>query len=253
MKTKTLIIAGLLSFGGTLIATLPASFVIEPLNKPPNIHLSGVKGSLWSGSIAQATINNISWGEVRWKLRPLSLLTGKLGVKLDTKHPEAEIQGLANIHFSKELTLQEVLFSLNSSRINQLQPYAKFDGTAKGRIDTLYLKDFELSQAPLIDGILNLEEASMSSPVNIQQGNYKLSIENNGEENLGKISTHQAPVQISGNVTLNKDWNYKTDLAIKTTPTGKNLDVFLNMAGKKTPDGKLLIKLQGDLKPLLNR
>lgn len=253
MKTKTLIITGLLAFGGTLIATLPASFVVEPLNKQPNITLSGAEGSLWTGNITQATVNNISWGEVHWKLQPLSLLTGKLAVKLDTKHPEADIKGIAKINLSKELTLQDVLFNISGSRINQLQPYAKFAGTAKGRIDNLYLADFELNQAPLIDGVLNLEHASMSMPMNIHEGNYKLMIENNGEENVGKISTHQAPVEITGNLTLKKDWNYKTDLAIKTTPTGSNLNVFLNMAGKKTADGKLLIKQQGDLKPLLKR
>lgn len=253
MKTKTLIFAGLLTFGGTLIATLPASFVVEPLNKQANITLRGSAGSLWSGHISQATVNNISWGEVHWQLQPLSLLTGKVAVKINTKHPEADIQGIAKINLAKEITLQDVLFSISSTRINQLQPYGKFEGMAKGRIDDLHLSDIELSQAPLINGILNLENASMSSPMKINQGNYKLLIENDGEANLGKISTHQAPVEITGNVTLKKDWNYKTDLAIKTTPSGSNLNVFLNMAGKKTADGKLLIKHQGDLKPLLKK
>lgn len=251
MKTKTLIITGLLAFGGTLIATLPASYVVEPLNKQANIHLSGVKGSLWSGNIAQATINNIPWGEAHWQLQPLSLLSGKLAVKLETRHPEANIQGVAKLNLSKELTLQDVLFNIHGSRINQLQSYATFDGVAKGRIDDLFLADFKLSEAPLITGVLNLVHTSMSAPMSIQQGNYKLTIENNGNENIGRISTHKAPVEITGNVTLNKDWTYKTDLAMKTTPTGNNLKVFLNMAGKKTPDGKVLIKLQGDLKPLL--
>lgn len=253
MKTKTLILTGLLAFGGTLIATFPASFVIEPLNKQANITLAGAEGSIWRGNISNATIDNISWGEISWKLQPLSLLTGKLGVRFETKHTEADIQGIAKINLSKELTLQDTLFRINAARINQLQKYATFDGTAKGRIDKLFLRDFTLSQVPLVEGVLNLERVSMSLPTAVNQGNYKLVIKNNDEVNIGEISTYQAPLDITGNVTLKTDWNYKTDLAIKTTPTGKNLDFLLNMAGKKTPDGKLLIKQQGDLKPLLNR
>lgn len=253
MKTKTLIIAGLLTFTVSLVATLPASLVIEPANKQPNIILSGAEGSLWRGSIAQTSIENISWGEVQWTLQPLSLLTGKLAVNIKTTHPDAYIQGIAKINLSKEITLQDVLFTISSKRINQLQAYATFEGQAKGRIDDLFLSDIEFSQAPLLKGLLNLENASMSSPMNINQGNYKLKIENDGETNIGTITTHQAPVEITGNVSLKQDWNYKTDLAIKTTPTGNNLSMFLNMAGKTTSDGKRLIKLQGDLKPLLKK
>ncbi len=50
--------------------------------------LSGIRGTVWSGSAASATIGGLPVQDVRWQVRPWTLLTGRVGGKVEARLPD---------------------------------------------------------------------------------------------------------------------------------------------------------------------
>ncbi|WP_425408609.1 type II secretion system protein N [Hyphococcus sp.] len=67
---------GLLSFFITACVVAPASMLAKLVDvENRNVAFAAIEGTLWRGSIANLSINNISLGNVDFQLAPLSLLT----------------------------------------------------------------------------------------------------------------------------------------------------------------------------------
>ena len=81
----------LLTYIVFLIATLPTTLVLNQVSLPKNIQLSGVSGSIWDTSIAQANIEGNNVQQVNARLSFLSLLT--LTPKLDITFGDELIAG----------------------------------------------------------------------------------------------------------------------------------------------------------------
>lgn len=65
-----------------LIASIPATQVLNRLSLPNNIQIQGVGGSVWSGTAQSITMDGIQVNNVNWELRFLSLMMGKAAAKI---------------------------------------------------------------------------------------------------------------------------------------------------------------------------
>ncbi len=66
------------------LSTLPASTAVRWFVPPPVV-LTGVQGTVWSGSAASGTIGGLSVQDVHWHVRPWTLLTGRVGANVETR------------------------------------------------------------------------------------------------------------------------------------------------------------------------
>ncbi|MCW9089051.1 MAG: type II secretion system protein N, partial [Gammaproteobacteria bacterium] len=78
---------GLVAYGLFLLLLFPAhfawSFAAEPLRQQlPQIEIAGVSGRLWQGEAVSVRYNSRQVGRLQWRLKPLSLLSGKLGLPI---------------------------------------------------------------------------------------------------------------------------------------------------------------------------
>jgi hypothetical protein len=75
---KSLLVIGLLTFVAGIVLLLPARVVYQ-LSASDDIVLGGIEGSIWAGSAREMTGGGLYLRDVRWRMRPLRLFTGKLG------------------------------------------------------------------------------------------------------------------------------------------------------------------------------
>lgn len=76
MKKKFAIgVMFLITYLGFLVATLPATLLLNQVSLPKNISVSGVSGSIWQTNVAQIIIDEVVINQVRTKLNFWSLFT----------------------------------------------------------------------------------------------------------------------------------------------------------------------------------
>lgn len=243
---------GLLAFLLTLLFNIPAAFVTNMIQKQePQIVFQNVSGSLWRGESQNVFYQSKSVGDVSWQLNLWKVLTGKLSAHVKVVHPESKIDGEVILGLSSSLTLNHLDLDITANYLNQWQTFSILQGRLIGHFDRVYIPDLNWSAAPRLEGIVSLEQSGVKTPINIVPGNYRAELEYESGQNIAKLSSRDAPIDVSGTVMLTENWDYKTDLLVSTTPKGNSFAFMIKMAGKATPDGKTHIQYQGNLKPFL--
>jgi len=245
---KKIIFFGLISFLFAAIWQLPLSFAkpyIEKIAK--QIKMSGVSGTIWNAEAKQLIINNTRIDNIKWKVRPLqSLTTLSLNTSFNIQDKNLTANGIARITPQQKLILQDTKFTLDASYLNTLQHNAKLTGDIIGSIKHAILDQKDL---PEINGIINWNEAAISSPIKLPQGDYHALITPDSNGLNIKLTSSDAPAELNGDIKLNKEWLYDANISVKAKDPG--LGSMLGLVGKKQPDGSVKIKQKGDLKPFL--
>lgn len=247
---KKIIFIGLLSFLLASIWQLPLSFAKPYAEKAiKGLKMKGVNGTIWNGKAEHFTINKTFLGEVAWKVDPIKSITSlSLKSSFDITGTSLTASGLAGITPSQKLILDDTTFDLNASYINKLQKYAKLAGELKGNIQHAELDQKSL---PIVKGIIDWKNGAVTSPLQLAPGDYKAIISPDSGDILIKLSSFDAPAELNGEIKLNKEWIYNTDLNLK--PSDKSIEPMIGLLGKKQTNGSIQIKQSGDLKPFLGK
>jgi hypothetical protein len=79
---KNLLVVGLLTFIAGVILLFPARVAYQWL-APDGVSLGGIQGSIWSGTAREVNGGGLYLRDLRWRMRPLRLFTGKLGFDVE--------------------------------------------------------------------------------------------------------------------------------------------------------------------------
>ena len=245
---KKIILLGVVTFLIALLSKTPASIIAPWLTAGSPFTLQAVSGSLWKGRAGDISYEKISLGSGHWTVSPFGLLAGAFQGQFGINGNDMKADGGYQYSFTNRLMLDQTQFKIDGGLINQLQRYARLNGQFVGKINHLEMSLKEPLQPPLVSGLLNWERGSLTSPVKLPAGNYQLKIEPETEGVLiARVSAKDAPVDIKGSVTLDSEWQYRTDLKLKTTASGQGLNGMLSMVGRPQSDGYISIVETGKL------
>lgn len=250
---KKILFLGLLTFIAALLWQAPATLLTTHLEQNnPGLSIKGIEGQFWKGSAEQVSYQQNPLGTATWTISPLGLLMAGFSGHLTLNSPDFNVDGRFISGMDGSLLLNDMRFDVSSQWINRVQNYTILAGNFRGLITELESKPSNPTEPPLINGTLNWEQGAIKKPLSLPTGNYRLAItpDTNGKL-TAKLSANKAPLEIKGTLTLDKKWQYSTDLKVKTTPTGKALKGFLSMTGKKNTDGSVQIKKSGTLAYLM--
>lgn len=90
-----------------LLVKLPASHVLSRIELPPDVHLNGVSGTIWSGRAQQVIAHGLPVEGMHWELDVLPLLWGNVSTKVNA----GNIREIDDISFSGELSFSESVIS----------------------------------------------------------------------------------------------------------------------------------------------
>ncbi len=248
---KKIIFIGILSFLLAAIWQLPLSFAKPYAEKMiDGLKLEEVSGTIWNGKSQRLTANNIYLGKANWKVDPIkSLKSFSLKSTFSIKSDDITASGFAGLTPTKQLILDDTTFQISANYLNKLQKQAVLAGDISGKLKHAVLDELNL---PEIDGNIDWKEASVTSPLlKLPAGDYHSVITPNDAGLKILLSSTDAPAELNGEITLNKEWIYQTDINIKAKEKG--LAAMLGLVGKKLSDGSVQVKKKGDLKPFLKK
>ena len=245
---KKIIFFGLVSFLLAAVWLTPLSIVLPHINKLSNeFRLQEAEGTIWNGNVQQLIHKNQNLGKASWKVDPIkSIISLSLKAKFTIKGDDINTFGLAGISASKKLKLDNTQFDLNARYINTLQKNAKLTGNFKG-----FIKSAEITQGkvPIIDAIVNWQNGALDAPIKLAEGDYRAVIKPEGKNLEIKLSSKEAPIELKGDIKLQSDWIFSTNLTTKSQNAG--LMAMMKFSGKPQADGSILIQQKGDLKPFI--
>ncbi|SQH74354.1 General secretion pathway protein N [Shewanella benthica] len=248
MNLAKKIIIGVCIYLVFLLALLPASVVVKLVPLPNDINLSGVSGSIWSGSIESVTIQNRQLEQVQWQLSPWALLLGQAEIDLVIGNRGSAVNGKGLFIFSMSgIDAEGLRFEAPISFLlgnNRLPFRTKIGGDISLFIDRLE------QGAPWCER-LNGKLFINSVGVKNQFGDYPL-----GDIELGlscvdgnvKVKSDETMNQLgfSGTLVLQAEKVVQLSAKIKETSSQpEDLKKALAFLGKKDSQGYYPISYQG--------
>lgn len=217
---KVLFFVGLFVYFVFLVAArAPAEWVAANLASIPVVNVGGATGTVWNGRVASATIeiygDVVDLGAVRWKVKPLSLLTLNACADISSDR----LNGHVCYSISGTSTLKQVLADQLPLHIAEKWLVAKLGGRADATIRHAVIGS--KGEIKALDGNVNWQRAR----VNIGDGwhslgSYGVDVTDNGQGGVkGKAFDLEGPftVAIDGEVSL-PDMQFTADGLITPKP-----------------------------------
>lgn len=245
---KKLIFLGFLSFVMASILFIPLAFLTPHLSKiTTDVTFEEPEGTIWNGKVNNLTIKNNFLGKATWRVNALKSLKS-LSLKSDftLKSNDINASGFAGLNLNKELLIENTQFDINAEYLNTLQSNAKLSGSINGFIENALIIQ---NVVPSIKGIINWQDGSLDAPIKLDKGDYRAELKPEGQNLDIKLSSKEAPIELNGDIKLQNDWVFNTNLVTKSNNLG--LMTMMKFAGKAQTDGTILIKQTGDLKPFI--
>lgn len=248
MNLAKKVIIGVLCYLIFLIALLPASIVLSLAPLPNTISLSGVSGSIWSGSIETVTVQKRQLELVQWELSPWDLFLGKAKLDLVVGNRGTAVNGKGLVTLSMSgIKAQGLRFEAPGSFLigNSRLPFrTKVDGELSLIVEELAQGQPWCEQ---LTGKVFLNRAKVKN----QFGDYPL-----GDIELGlscvdgnvKVKTDETMNQLglSGSVLLQAEKMVQISAKIKETASQpEDLKKALVFLGKHDSQGYYPISYQG--------
>jgi hypothetical protein len=253
MRLRSWITLGLLAYVAFALSLFPAASAYRWF-APPQLRLAAVEGTLWSGRAALGSAAGLGLNDIRWRLDPLGLLTGRLSGRLETRLAD----GFVRTSFSASLgglTLSNLQATTSLAGVRPLLPptLRSTEGMA-----SLQLQRFELDDGWPVDavGAVRLAQLAVRPPISgarqplLELGGYRLDLADTGGEGLsGTIEDTGGPLEVAGTITLGTDRTYRLEGVVRPRPgaPAQLVQGLALMSGEPDAAGKRKFALSGSL------
>lgn len=240
MKRLVLALLALLVFSGAVLAFLPASLALRLLPADSPLQLHGVRGSIWSGSVAQVRVQDRLLGGLAWQVLPLGLLRG--GLEADVQLVgEVSARGRVERRWSS-LHVRDAEAELPAAWIEPVlaSPALRPQGELRLRIHEAELRGGQLQS---LRGELLWQNAAVSGAVVAALGDLQMDF---ASDATGRIQGHTrdlgGPLQLDGGFHVERD-TYRAELRLVARDA--RIEPALRWLGQPQDDGSRLLILYG--------
>lgn len=253
MKTRTLVIVGLLAFVvfagvSAPVATLHAWFA----PKAGPVQPVGLEGSLAEGRLAGLMVNGRpTVTDLHWRFRPLQLLLGRLGFRVDGGGQAVTLDGLVGLLPGSRVRVADARVAGAVKAVLGLagQAYLPIDGQAGLALDHLTLrKGFPTSA----EGRLQIDRLAWTlSKDPLILGDFEAQVTTEGDRIIAKVQPLAGPLDVGGEVRLlTADRAYEVDLQIKPKPNAEPMvQNLVRSIGQPDTQGYWHVRSRGSLGP----
>ena len=234
------------------LSTFPAGTAVRWFVPPP-VALNGIQGTVWSGSAASGTIGGLPVQDVRWHVRPWTLLTGRVGATVETR--------LADGFLNTGLTASASRVQFNDLRggtslatVASMLPVRGMRGQASVALSSL---EIENGWPVHVIGELKLAALEIASFVPngstsnlVPLGDYTITFGEAAARNVAaRFVDNGGPLEVAGTLVVSPAREYTFDALIKPrNGASKDLVDGLNiMTADPDSDGRRRLTLTGSL------
>lgn len=244
VRPKTLVVIGLLTFGAAFVGLFPARVAYNWF-APPIVQLSGLQGSIWSGSATEASAAGLYLRDLKWRLRPLRLFTGKLAASVAASPSSGFVEAVVAAGLGGDITLTNVSGSLPLGDFAAIARVPGLSGNASVQFEKLRISD---GLPVAAEGTLAVADlvAPMVDPSSI--GGYRAEFFTNDNAIVASIEDVNGVFDLAGSLTVSADRTYQFIGKVAATPaTSEKLRGQLRYLGSPNDRGQHDIRLEGQL------
>ena len=230
-----------------LIINFPAGYVSDTLQQRlPGLALADVSGSVFSGRAGQANYEGLDLGEIRWRIRPLSLLLLRLEYRFSLSHPDNHGHLTLGIRPGSDVYGRALDLQLQPDRlINRFSPVTL---QTQGNL-ALLLAEFTLGEAGIRDlsGTATWQDAAVESPLVLPLGEVGVELTSRNEDLVARV-TRGGTLGVSGEILLQPGNRYTVDLRLNPdNSVSEETRGLLEVGMQPHPGGGYLLKTSGRL------
>jgi general secretion pathway protein N len=245
MQRRTrLIAAGAAVFLAGLVILFPARAAYHWFG-PDTVRLSGISGTVWRGSAAEASLGGLYVGTLRWSFRPLALLTGKAGYAIVVEPLAGSVAGDVAVSPGGSLHVSDLSGRLPISAASGIAGLDGIDGIVELQVESLVARDGRPVRAVGTVDVANLVAAGLSpSPL----GDYRAEFATADEVITGQVQDVSGVLDLTGTLEVRPDGSYS--FAGRVAATGRapsRLVQQLQELGSPDADGMRSFRVEGRL------
>ena len=241
---KNLLIAGLLTFVAGIVLLFPARVAYHWFI-PEGVQLGGIEGSIWTGSARDVTGGGVYLRDVRWRMRPLLLFTGKLGFGVEATPGSGLIEADIALGLGGNVTLTNLT---GSASLNAFADVLKMPGLA-GNV-SLQFERIQFIDGLPVDVVGTVAVAGLVAPLidSSSIGDYRMEFFTTENGVVASVEDSNGAFDLAGGLTISEDRNYVFLGKIAATDrTSGKLRQQLRFLGTPDERGQHEIRLEGSL------
>ena len=244
VSPKTLLPVGLLTFVAAFIMLFPARVAYDWF-APPAVQMSGLDGTIWSGSAAELSASGLYLRELKWRLRPLRLVTGKVAARIEARPSSGFLEAEIAVGLGGDIMLSDVNGSLPLRDFATITRMPGLAGNVSLQFNELRIRD----GLPVVaDGTLAVADlvAPMVDPASI--GGYRAEFFTDDNAVVASVEDDNGVFDLAGSLTVSGDRNYQfLGKVAATDSTSEKLKRQLRFLGSPNDRGQHDIRLEGQL------
>jgi general secretion pathway protein N len=241
-RTILLALVALLAFAGILLARAPARWIGSFL--PPQVQCSRLAGTIWNGSCGGLVAGGVPVGQLRWKLHPLRLFSGKLGTDFDLTRADGFVRGELLMSFDgRDVAARNLRASLPLDRSLAAQIPPSLAGKANAQLALLRVEGGVITA---IQGRVEAHDLENRGSRPYQLGDYAVTFPGGEGEPTGVLESLDGPLDVKGTLRLTREPGYAVDGTVKAGPqTDPGLAKQLEYLGSPDAQGRRPFSLAG--------
>lgn len=190
-----------------LSVTFPAQYVADHIVKRfPALQLSGVSGSLFSGSAAEVLYQGSSFGAMDWHFDWLAPFSLSLGYRVHLHAEDRDLRGRVDFGFNR-MDLRGLEGRIPVAAFDALLPLPphSMDGALSPQLKQLSFKAGHLTSA---EGELDLDEATLRWPTAATLGSFRMLLNPAADGIQAQVSDVASPFKLDAAVSLTDAGTY---------------------------------------------
>jgi hypothetical protein len=194
-------VLGVLALTLGLLSLFPARVAYHWF-APPEFAMSGIHGTVWVGSAAEASAGGLYVRNLSWRIRPLQLFTGKLGYRVSASPPAGILEFDIGVSFGGSITLKSLTAALPLALFAESLNIRGLEGDA-----TLQFSHIELRNGLPLEADGTLRVANLVTPLTGRDslGGYKADFYTQDSGITASIEETDGVVDLAGSLQVNRD------------------------------------------------
>ncbi len=233
------------------LATFPAGTALRWL-APPGVDFAGVAGTLWSGSAASCAAGGFRAEALRWRVRPASLLLGRISANVEARIPGGFVAGDVTAS-PRRVQFNDVRGGTSLPALAALLPVGGMRGQASVALEQLVLEDGWPAAAVgelKLAGLESLPLIPDGSGAYLPLGDYTVTFVPAPAGSLAaRVVDNGGPLEVEGTVSLDASRAYTIDALVEPRAGAPEMLVegLKIMTADPDAEGRRRLSLTGSL------
>ncbi len=240
---RWLILLGAVTFVVGVVTMFPAR-VAYSLFAPAGIRLSGISGTLWHGSVAEAEVSGIYISELSWQFQPGALLRGELGFAVEASPAGGLAAADVGVGIG-EVNLRNLEGGLSIAAIQSVVTMPGIEGSTRFDFPLVRLENGFPTAA---DGTIDIRGLVARGLSQAPIGDFRAVLASSDASISGSIEDLAGVLDIAGSLLIGADRTYLlSGLVAPTAETPEGIVNQLRFLGSPNERGQRQFRFEGRL------